>query len=327
MRLGFIAVAALAVCAVALLAMPREGGAVELLKGDAESVANKVLKAQKFHKADTEEQEVAVKSALSAKGKGSKHLVNEIASVVADKSKSYRDRMLAMRQLLDHQTDKLKSKPLTSLKTTSDDKKAAPKHAEGKKGAARGRDGDAKAAAHATKAEEAKAKKAKEEKDNAKAIKEGEKLIHEKQKVSAKGTHKLHLSKKDKAIKEASEKKDADPKTMDLWMKKQAEGRAHAKHAAKRSAESRIAHNKQVASSDDPPAPGTSYAKLLAWAEAHGLPAKLANNPAKKAKVHDIIARMKADAEVAKIKAQFKQDDSLVNGVVHGADPGAAGVI
>jgi len=65
----------------------------------------------------------------------------------------------------------------------------------------------------------------------------------------------------------------------------------------------------------------------VAWAEAHGLPKKLADNPADSQKVHDIIARMKADAEVEKIKAQMHADDAKVGEVVHGADPGAAGMV
>lgn len=59
-------------------------------------------------------------------------------------------------------------------------------------------------------------------------------------------------------------------------------------------------------------------------AERHGMPKKLAENPKDKQKVKDIIARMKADLMVEKIKAQFKHDDDSVGGIIHSADPAAA---
>lgn len=63
-----------------------------------------------------------------------------------------------------------------------------------------------------------------------------------------------------------------------------------------------------------------------AWcrAEAHGMPKKLAENPKDKQKVKDIIARMKADLMVEKIKAEFKHDDDSVGGIIHSADPSAS---
>lgn len=264
-----------------------------------------MLKSQHFHKANAEEQETFVKHSLKSTSAEGKALIAKIASVAADKHESYHDRMAAMKKLLDSETDNLKAKPL--VKPTVN---VQPKHA-GVKAAHRGR---------VQKAE-----------DDAKAIADGEKLIHETQsKVS--GGHKLEMSAKDKAIKAESEKSSADPKTMDKWMKEQAKSTAQKKHALKKAADAKIASNKAAkdaaaAQSADPPAAGTSYEKLVEWAEAHGLPKKLADNPADKQKVHDIIARMKADAEVAKIKAQFKHDDAVVGGVVHGADPGAAGII
>eukprot|EP00960_Hanusia_phi_P076248 768536-Hanusia_phi.AAC.8 len=71
----------------------------------------------------------------------------------------------------------------------------------------------------------------------------------------------------------------------------------------------------------------TKFAKLVKWAEAHGLPKKLANNPKDRKKVKDIIARMKADAMVEQIQKQFKSDDANVEDIVHGADASAAGVV
>ncbi|EKX52632.1 hypothetical protein GUITHDRAFT_161241 [Guillardia theta CCMP2712] len=71
----------------------------------------------------------------------------------------------------------------------------------------------------------------------------------------------------------------------------------------------------------------SKFAKLVKWAEAHGLPKKLANNPKDRKKVKDIIARMKADAMVESIQKQFKSDDANVEDIVHGADSSAAGVV
>ena len=81
----------------------------------------------------------------------------------------------------------------------------------------------------------------------------------------------------------------------------------------------------------------SKFAKLVKWAEAHGLPKKLANNPKDRKKVcltplllsavgptphslqvKDIIARMKADAMVESIQKQFKSDDANVEDIVHG---------
>jgi len=312
-RLGLIAAASLGVCAMALVSMPEQRG-VELLKGDAESVAGKVLASQHFHKANHDEKVEAVTHVLKSKSAEGKSIISKIAKVAADKHESYHERMAAMKKLLDGETDNLKSKPLKMPSETAD----KPKSVEGK-------------SSHRGRAEEAA--------DNAKAIADGEKLMHHVQKASGKssGGHKLEMSKKDKEIKEQSEKSSADPKTMDMWMKDQAaKTTAHKKHALKKAAEAKIASNKAAkeakeatkeANSANPPAAGSSYSKLVAWAEAHGLPKKLADNPADSQKVHDIIARMKADAEVEKIKAQMHADDAKVGEVVHGADPGAAGMV
>ena len=52
--------------------------------------------------------------------------------------------------------------------------------------------------------------------------------------------------------------------------------------------------------------------KLIKWAEKHGLPKSLANNPKDASKVKNIIARMKADLVVERIQSQMKKDDSTV---------------
>merc|ERR1712205_145826 len=64
--------------------------------------------------------------------------------------------------------------------------------------------------------------------------------------------------------------------------------------------------------------------KLIKWAEKHGLPKKLAENPADKQKVKDIIARMKADLVVERIKKEFQHDDQSVGHIIKSADPSAA---
>lgn len=67
-----------------------------------------------------------------------------------------------------------------------------------------------------------------------------------------------------------------------------------------------------------------SERKLILWAERNGLPKAMAENPAKKASVKKIIARMKAEAMVASIKSQFEHDDERVGDIVHSADPAAS---
>ena len=56
----------------------------------------------------------------------------------------------------------------------------------------------------------------------------------------------------------------------------------------------------------------TEKVKLIKWAERHGLPKSLANNPKDRSKVKHIIARMKADLVVERLQAQMKKDDSTV---------------
>jgi hypothetical protein len=65
--------------------------------------------------------------------------------------------------------------------------------------------------------------------------------------------------------------------------------------------------------------------KLIKWAEAHGMPTSLAKNPADKAKVKSIIARMKADLVVERLQSQMKKDSSSVTDIMHMSDPSAAG--
>jgi len=71
---------------------------------------------------------------------------------------------------------------------------------------------------------------------------------------------------------------------------------------AKKAAVKTIAAHKKAAGGSHE----SKQQKLVKWAEAHGMPKKLAENPKDKQKVKDIIARMKADLMVEKIKAQFK---------------------
>jgi hypothetical protein len=70
----------------------------------------------------------------------------------------------------------------------------------------------------------------------------------------------------------------------------------------------------------------TKQQKLIKWAEAHGMPTSLAKNPADKAKVKSIIARMKADLVVERLQSQMKKDSSSVSDIMHMSDPSAAGV-
>jgi len=70
----------------------------------------------------------------------------------------------------------------------------------------------------------------------------------------------------------------------------------------------------------------SKQAKLIKWAEAHGLPKSLANNPKDASKVKHIIARMKADLVVERIQNQMKKDDSSVTSIMHMSDPNAAGI-
>jgi hypothetical protein len=69
----------------------------------------------------------------------------------------------------------------------------------------------------------------------------------------------------------------------------------------------------------------TKQQKLIKWAEAHGMPTSLAKNPADKAKVKSIIARMKADLVVERLQSQMKKDSSSVTDIMHMSDPSAAG--
>lgn len=148
----------------------------------------------------------------------------------------------------------------------------------------------------------------------AKALKDGQKLMHETVKHRLQSKHTLHMSAKDEAIKKASEKTAADPKKAHRWIKK--EQLAAKKEKAK---VKQLAEDKKGESSH-----GTKSQKLVKWAEAHGMPKKLAENPKDKQKVKDIIARMKADLMVEKIKAEFKHDDNSVGGIIHSADPSAS---
>jgi hypothetical protein len=343
---------------------------------DSMKVANKILSAQKFRKANSAERKDVVKSILASghEHKNGKQVVSKVASIVANNHLSYHQRMEAMKKLLDDQTDAIKQRPIhrvdepkhaakkahvrgraghrSKAQEAADNKKAMSEGAKllakklAKSHGEHGHDlhsssehdkkvhaeSESKAADPAKAANWMKkelgekvstAKETEKKADNkavkesmtakaAKALKEGEKLMHEtvKHKLSIK--HKLHMSAKDEAIKKASEKTAADPKAE----------KAFASSLAKKAVVKKLAAHKKAAEASS--SGETKSQKLLKWAEGHGLPKKLAENPKDKQKVKDIIARMKADAMVEKIKAQFKHDDNSVGGIIHGADPSAS---
>ncbi len=168
---------------------------------DSMKVANKILSAQKFKKADEAERKQVVKSILSSghEHKSGKEIVSKVAAVVANTHLSYHQRMEAMKKLLDDQTDAIKQKPLHRVDE--------PKHAD-KKVHVRGRNG------HRSKAQEAD--------DNKKALSEGAKLLAKKEEKSRGVGHYLHSSSShDKKLHEESEHKAADPAKANAWMKKQ----------------------------------------------------------------------------------------------------------
>lgn len=245
-------------------------------------------------------------------------MATKMAHAVADKHETYRQRIDAMKKLLDMHTDALK---------TGKAKEKGPDAARHKL-KMRGR-------AHQ------KSKVIAKDHTSPKAIQKGEKLILD---TKQKSMRRLKLSAKDERIKAESEKADAAPSKLDSWMKAQVKktamaakdahhtaGAAHAAHAAPAKAHS-PAHAHAAAHAAKPAAAHkggrrTPYERLLSWAEAHGLPRKLADNPRDRSKVKHIIARMKADAEVEDIKKQFAHDDAVVGDVIHSADPGAAGAV
>jgi len=138
----------------------------------------------------------------------------------------------------------------------------------------------------------------------------------------------------------------------------------------KKDAVKHLAAAKAAAAKTADSTPLSRHQKLIKWAEAHGLPKKLAENPKDRTKVRplpdasralpatsrsaprepggasaphrpllrarertvrrvawqvkDIIARMKADLMVERIKKEFAHDDAKVKDVVHSADPSAA---
>lgn len=169
---------------------------------DSMKVANKILSAQKFKKADEAERKQVVKTILANghEHKSGKEIVSKVAAVVANTHLSYHQRMQAMKKLLDDQTDAIKQKPLHRVDE--------PKHAD-KKVHVRGRSG------HRTKAQEAD--------DNKKAMSQGAKLLAKKEeKTRGVYGHYLHSSSShDKKLHEESEHKAADPAKANAWMKKQ----------------------------------------------------------------------------------------------------------
>lgn len=377
-----VAVGLVAVCAVASMMYTSTSSPNELLT-DSVTVANKILAAQRFKKANGEERASFVKDALTknTEHKSGKAVIGKIAGIVAKKNMSYHERMEAMKKLLDSQTDSIKDKSIHHLLH-------APAHASAKKHA-RGRDAKEEAkdnqkaikdagklivtaakkskdskTLHATKHDKQvheetektaadpkkeadwmkdqlskgkqvkkEQKGAKEEKQSAsqeaekskaasdKALEEGVKLMKKLQTKKHDLHSSLKMSAKDEAERKESEKKQLKPADEAKWLKSQL-------HSAKKAAVQKLALKKATAKhSKNRSSPESKQQKLIKWAEAHGLPKKLVDNPKDKQKVKDIIARMKADAEVERIKDQMKHDDSMVSGVVHSADPSAAGVI
>jgi len=101
-------------------------------------------------------------------------------------------------------------------------------------------------------------------------------------------------------------------------------GAKHAKLAAHNKLLMKKAPSHRPAAAKQPSSAPTKSQKLIKWAEKHGMPKQLANNPKDKQKVKDIIARMKADFLIQKIQAQFKHDDASVGNIIKSADPAAS---
>ena len=320
---------------------------------DSMTVAGKIVRAQKYKKANEAERKRVVKSILGGNHEHSsgKKIVSKVASIVANNHLSYHQRMEAMKKLLNAQTDTLKQKPLHRTDE--------PSHARGKaehRGRWRGHKSAAQVAQDNKKAmaEGAKliaktaAKKAgnhehtlrsalghkhkgaaQTSNDNRRAIKAGEKLIQEQRHKKHNMRHTLHMSAKDEAIKKASEHTAANPTAENKIMHAQVEASAKAKAIVKKLAGDKAAALKKP---EGKKAPGhkaeakqeSKSQKLIKWAEKHGLPKKLAENPADKQKVKDIIARMKADLVVERIKKEFQHDDQSVGHIIKSADPSAA---
>merc|ERR1719409_1151470 len=165
--------------------------------------------------------------------------------------------------------------------------------------------------------------------DNRRAIKAGEKLMQEERHKKHNMRHTLHMSAKDEAIKKASEHTAANPTAENKIMHAQVEASAKAKAIVKKLAGDKAAALKKPEGNKAPGHKAEAKAesksqKLIKWAEKHGLPKKLAENPADKQKVKDIIARMKADLVVERIKKEFQHDDQSVGHIIKSADPSAA---
>lgn len=356
---ALVAVAGVAVlCAVAVIATRSPTANLvdrpQELMMDSMTVAGKIVRAQKYKKANEAERKRVVKSILGVDHEHSsgKKVVSKVASIVANNHLSYHQRMEAMKKLLNAQTDTLKQKPLHRTDE--------PSHARGKaehRGRWRGHKSAAQVAQDNKRAmaEGAKliaktaAKKAgnhehtlrsalghqhkgaaQTSNDNRRAIKAGEKLIQEQRHKKHNMRHTLHMSAKDETIKKVSEHTAANPTAENKIMHAQVEASAKAKAIVKK-----LAGDKAQAALKKPEgnkAPGhkaeakpeSKSQKLIKWAEKHGLPKKLAENPADKQKVKDIIARMKADLVVERIKKEFEHDDQSVGHIIKSADPSAA---
>ena len=358
---ALVAVAGVAVlCAVAVIATRSPTANLvdrpQELMMDSMTVAGKIVRAQKYKKANEAERKRVVKSILGGNHEHSsgKKIVSKVASIVANNHLSYHQRMEAMKKLLNAQTDTLKQKPLHRTDE--------PSHAHGKvehrgrwsghKSAAQIAQDNKKAMAEGAKLiAQTAAKKAGNHEhtlrsalghkhkgaaqtsdDNRRAIKAGEKLMQEERHKKHNMRHTLHMSAKDEAIKKVSEHTAANPTAENKIMHAQVEASAKAKAIVKKLAGDKAAALKKPESKKalghkaeaKPESAESKSQKLIKWAEKHGLPKKLAENPADKQKVKDIIARMKADLVVERIKKEFQHDDQSVGHIIKSADPSAA---
>ncbi|EKX48448.1 hypothetical protein GUITHDRAFT_162366 [Guillardia theta CCMP2712] len=110
---------------------------------------------------------------------------------------------------------------------------------------------------------------------------------------------------------EKEEKQGEEKQVRKSQRKEEAEGQEQIKHKAQHATAAK-SH------------PLTRFERLVQWAEAHGLPKKLADNPADKDKVRRIIARMKADEVVEQMKHKFSHYEKMVSNVVKTAEDDSA---
>jgi hypothetical protein len=260
---------------------------------DSMKVANKILSAQKFKKADEEQRKAVVKSILAGghEHKSGQKIVAKVATIVANNHLSYHQRMEAMKKLLDDQTDAIKLSPTLHIKESHHTEEAHGK---------RGRTG--------------KRSKAQVAADNKKAMVKGLKLLAAKTK--AEHAHVLHASSAhDKKVHAESEHTAADPSKAAAWMKKEleAEGskaaKVHDKHGHLLHATSE--HDKKVHSESEHKA--ADPAEAAAWmkkqlAEKKGLKKHLGDGVHVQHRLH-----MSAKDEAIKKASEKAVDPSAAN--------------